>query len=362
MGERSEVSVGCAGLTAGVDLGDRFSQVCVVDALGRVVAEHRLATTAAAFRKHFEAAPRMRVAMEAGTHSPWASRLVAAAGHELVVANPRRVRSISTSVKKSDRVDAEQLARLARSDVKLLAPIRHRDAAAQQDLCVIHSRDLLVRSRQGLAQHVRCTLKSFGIRTSKHSMPSFAGKIEPLLPKELAPALQPVLAAITELSAKIRAMDRALAEMAETRHPQVAHLTDINGVGTLTALAFVLTLADATRFKRSRDVGAYLGLTPRRRQSGDRDPQLRITKAGDSLMRRLLVGSAHYVLGPFGKDCDLRDFGMRLVAHGGKCAKKRAVVAVARKLAALLHRLWVTGEVYDPERTRRRQTTARCVA
>lgn len=137
------------------------------------------------------------------------------------------------------------------------------------------------------------------------------------------------------------------------KHTRASALTQVNGVGTLTALTFVLTIGEPERFQRSRTVGAYFGLRPRQRESGDHEPQLHITKAGPPLMRRLLVNCAQYILGPLGQGCDLRRFGLALAARGGKSAKKRAVVAVARKLAVLLHRLWVTGEVYEPLRNAR---------
>ena len=123
----------------------------------------------------------------------------------------------------------------------------------------------------------------------------------------------------------------------------------MTGIGPVTSLAYVLTLETPLRFARSRDVGPYLGLVPAG-DSGDSQPQLGISKAGDRMLRKLLVGSAHYILGPFGPDCDLRRFGMKLCERGGKNAKKRATVAVARKLAVLLHRLWISGEVYEPLR------------
>jgi len=112
----------------------------------------------------------------------------------------------------------------------------------------------------------------------------------------------------------------------------------------------MLVLGDQERFKKSRDVGPYLGLTPRKDDSGEYQPELRITKAGDGFMRRLLVCSAHYILGPFGPDTDLRHHGEKIAQTGKQKAKKRAVIAVARKLAVLLHRLWITGEEYEPLR------------
>ena len=351
-----------SGGTAGLDLGDRFSQICLLDSDGAVVLSQRVASTHEGLQRFFGGRSRLRIALESGTHSPWVSRLLAKLGHETIVGNPRRIRSITCNPRKSDRFDAEQLARLARSDPKLLSPITHRGEVEQRHLALLHSRDQLVRTRTALAQHVRCTLKSFGLRLPRHSMESFARQAAAHVPGGLSPALTPVLELCTHLTEQIRAMEREIERLAAEHYQVTRLLREIVGVGPLTALCFVLVIADASRFRRSRDVPAYLGLVPRRHQSGERDPQLRITKTGDELLRRLLVGAAHYILGPFGKDCDLRAFGLRLAARGGKAAKKRAVVAVARKLAVLMHRLWVSGEVYDPLRSRKRTAASAPIA
>jgi transposase len=161
---------------------------------------------------------------------------------------------------------------------------------------------------------------------------------------------------IGSLTQRIRDYERRLETICQERYPETELLRQVEGIGPLTALTFVLTLEDPYRFEKSRCVGAYLGLVPASDQSGDRDPQKRITKEGDEMLRRLLVGSAHYITGPFGSDSDLRRHGEKIASRGGKNAKKRAAVAVARKLAVLLHRLWVSGEVYDPlYNTHRRQ-------
>ena len=139
-------------------------------------------------------------------------------------------------------------------------------------------------------------------------------------------------------------------KIARESYPQVALLKQVKGVGTQIALTYVLTLDDPHRFLKSRDVGCFLGLKPGRRDSGQSQPQMHISKEGDSLLRTLMVQGAHYILGPFGEDCDLRRWGLKLAERGGKNAKKRAIVAVARKLAVLLHKLWVSGEVYEPLR------------
>jgi transposase len=250
--------------------------------------------------------------------------------------------------RKGDRADAEILARIARLDPDLLFPIHHRSPQAQADLAIIRSRDALVRSRTLLINHVRGTVKSFGSRLPSCSADSFSKRVTASIPEPLRPALLPLLETIAALTQQIRACDRQIETLCETQYPETRSLQQISGVGPLTALAFVLTLEDPSRFSKNRHLGPALGLVPRRDQSGDRDPQLPITKTGNAFLRRLLVGSAHYVLGPFGPDCDLRRWGLRLAERGGKNAKKRAVVAVARKLAILLHHLWKTGEIYDP--------------
>jgi transposase len=286
--------------------------------------------------------------MEVGTHSRWASNLLQRLGHEVLVANARKLRVIYTNPRKTDHADAETLARLARMDPHLLSPIHHRSPQAQADLAVLRSRDAQVRCRTLLINHVRSVVKSSGSRFPSCSAASFPKKVTASIPEPLRPALLPLLETITGLTQQIQAYDRQIETLCESQYPDTRSLRQVPGVGALTALAFVLTLEDPTRFAKSREVGPALGLVPRRDQSGDRDPQLPIAKTGNEFLRRLLVGSAHYVLGPFGPDCDLRRWGLQLAERGGKNAKKRAVVAVARKLAVLLHRLWKTGEIYEP--------------
>jgi transposase len=334
--------------TVGLDLGDDFSQLCFVNGEGEILEESRIRTKREAFTKKFKNLPRMRIALEAGTHSPWVSRLLKEWGHHVLVANPRKLRLIYQNDKKSDRVDAEYLARVARVDERLLAPIEHRGAAAQADLAIIRARDELIPTRTQLINHVRGAVKAVGERLPSCSSHSFYKQIHDQIPQALKPALMPLVITIEHVSEMIDQYDRTLASLAQKKYPETSRLEQVQGVGPLTAVAYLLTLEDPHRFSSSRSVGSFFGLRPKQSDSGQQEPQLRITKAGDEYMRRLLVQAAHYILGPFGMDSDLRRWGLALAQRGGKNAKKRAVVAVARKLAVLLHRLWITGDTYVP--------------
>ena len=344
-------------VTAGLDLGDKYSYLCLVDTDGgKVIEEGRVRTTPEALRRRFASERPMRVAIEAGTHSPWASRVLEECGHKVLVANARKLRLIYANKQKTDEVDAENLARLARLDPKLLYPLKHRGEDSQAHMAIIRSREALVGCRTQLVNHVRGAVKSFGGRLPKCPARSFHKKAAEHIPEALMPALGPILETIASLTERIHEYERQLETICQEHYPETELLRQVEGIGTLTALTFVLTLEDPHRFEKSRSVGAYLGLVPARNQSGDRDPQRRISKEGDEMLRRLLVGSAHYILGPFGSDSDLRRHGEKITSRGGKNSKKRAVVAVARKLAVLLHSLWVSGEVYDPlYNTHRRQ-------
>jgi len=344
-------------MTAGLDLGDKHSYLCLIDQhSGEVVEEGRLRTTPEAFKRRFASERPMRIAIEAGTHSPWASRVLEQCGHEILVANSRKLRLIYANKRKTDEVDAENLARLARVDPKLLYPLKHRGEESQAHMALIRSRQALVSARTQLVNHARGTVKSFGARLPKCPARSFHKRAQEHIPEAPLPALEPVLEQIGSLTERIRDYEKRLMEISEEHYPETGLLRQVEGVGPLTALTFVLTLEDPYRFEKSRSVGAYLGLVPASDRSGDRDPQKRISKEGDEMLRKLLVSGAHYVLGPFGSDSDLRRHGEKIASRGGKNAKKRAVVATARKLSVLLHSLWMSGEVYEPLRNAHRSS------
>jgi transposase len=323
----------------------------VLDRDGVVAAEGVLSTKDTALRMQFEGKPRLRIALEAGTHSPWVSRLLTALGHEVLVANPRKVRLISENDAKRDRADARLLARLAQVGPALLSPIHHRSAKVQTDLALVRAREVAVQTRTKIVNAVRGIVKSTGQRLPASTTLTFARKARLECPEVLRPALLPLLRLVENLTDEIQEYDRLITEKAAREYPATKAIQSMHGVGALTALTFILVLNnDPTRFRRSRDVGCYVGLRPKQRQSGMSSPQLGITKAGDPLIRRLATQSAQYILGPFGQDSALRRWGLGLAGRGGKNAKKRAIVAVARKVVILMHRLWITQEMYDPMR------------
>jgi len=347
-------------ITIGLDLGDKSSRYCVLDNDGAMVLERTVGSTKKALTQVFGRMRRCRIAMEVGTHSPWVSRLLGGFGHEVIVANPRQLKLISSSSRKSDRVDAQMLARLVRIDPELLRPIRHRSAEAQADLLVIRVREALVKTRTGLVNTARGLAKAAGERLPKCDADQLGVERMESLPAWLRERLRPLLEEIESLTKKIKESDVEIEQIGRTKYPETALLKQVWGVGTLIALTFVLTIEDKDRFEKSRDVGCYVGLRPKRSESGERQPQLGITKEGDVYLRKLLVQGAHGVLRRNGPDTDLKRWGLRL-AGTSKNAKKRAIVAVARKLAVLLHRLWVTAEVYEPLRNselRERQQAA----
>jgi transposase len=344
-------------LIIGLDLGDRSSAYCVLNEAGEIVLEHKLATTPEAMKQVFGSLPRCRIAMETGTHSPWVSRLLTALGHEVIVGHAQKVRLITKSRKKDDRLDARTLARLARIDPQLLSPVKHRSAQAQLHLTEIRARAVLVSARTALVNAARGLVKSYGERLRKCDTQQFLRETSGLS-TGLREALEPLLREVESLNERIQEYDRRIAKMAKQTYPETALLKQVKGVGDLIATTYVLTIEDPHRFRKSRDAGCFVGLQPGRRNSGESEPQMRISKEGDEYLRTLLVQGAHYILGPFGKDSDLRRWGQKLSARGGKNAKKRAVVAVARKLAVLLHRLWVSGEAYEPLRNSQKAMSA----
>ena len=351
-------------LVIGIDLGDRSSNYCVrVRSSQEVLVEGKIATTPQAVAEWFQRLQRQRVTMETGTHARWVAELLRLMRHEAVVGNARKLKLITENDQKSDQVDARLLSKLGCVEVGWLHPVYQRSGETHRDLMRVRAREALVETRTGLINHVRGAVKSYGCRISECSAEQFHMVAGKELPESLRGVLSNVLEAVEELSEQIHRYDCEVKELCARKYPQTKWLLQIQGVGPITALTFVLTIEDAERFEDSRDVGAYLGLVAKRRQSGKRDPQLGITKAGDEMLRKLLVNCAHYILGR-GPDTDLRRWGLHLLAAGQQAgknqrdARKRAAAALARKLAVLLHRLWVNEWEYEPLRNQAVATAA----
>ena len=345
-------------ISIGLDLGDKTSHIFALGADGEVLRDAAVRMTRQALEKELKrfAIGGVRVVIEAGSQSAWVSELIERCGHEAVVANPRAaVLYKKTKKRKNDRKDAETLAHWGLTDMVFLSPIQHRGLEGQADLSVLRSRDVTVRSRTELINHVRSTVKVFGERLRKCNTESFHRKVREEIPATLRRSLYPLLELVGKLTETIKEYDKQVEELSKKRYPETELLRRIPGVGPITAVTFILTLEDARRFRKSRQVGAYLGLVPALYESGASSPQLRITKEGNEYLRRMLVQSSHYILGPFGPDCDLKRHGDKIAERGGKNAKKRAVIAVARKLSALMHLLWKTGQLYEPLYTAERR-------
>ena len=337
-----------AGMTIGIDLGDKVSRYAMLNEDGELVEEGSFRNVVASIEEQFgEGTAPARIALEVGTQSAWIERELRRLGHEVIVANARELAWITASDKKNDRSDAAKLAHLAWADPRLLQAVNHRSAEQQAELNVIRARDGMVRARTAMVNTARSIAKGFGLRLPKSITAVFGVRALSMIPDLLKPALAGLLFQIDQLTKSVKTYDSQVAEMVAQRE-DLRPVCSIPGVGPLTALTFALTLGSAERFNKSRDVGAFLGMRPKQSQSGNRDPQLAITKAGDKYLRKLAVQCGHHILGPKGRNSALRQWGLKIAASGGKNGKKRAIVAVARKLVVLMHRLWRTGEAFQP--------------
>ena len=337
----------------GIDLAVRTAQICVLEDTGDVVDELSVRATKPGLTRALKGRARALVVLEAGGTSAWVSRLVEELGHEALVVNPRRVRLIADSSLKTDRVDAETLARLARADLNLLRPVQHRSEASQRHRVLLRVRLTLVEQRKVLINVARGTMRSFGHVFGTCGAENFVRRVEKsALPADLRMLIEPLLATLSHLDAQVEELERTLETLAAD-YEIVKQLREIDGVGLLVSLSFVLCVDDPTRFARARDVGPFLGLRPRLWASGETTRQGRITKEGDAEMRRLLVQSAHVLLHTCKKDSELRRWGLRLKERSGT---KVAVVGVARKLAVLMLHLWQTGAPYERFHLQRDET------
>ena len=331
----------------GMDLGDKNHVAIIFDDQGNESRPKRISNTRSAIEKLLTTYPGSTLVMEAGTHSPWISRVVAEHGGVAHVGQPRKLRAIWDTDDKSDERDARMLGKLYRFDPTMIPEVHHRGIDAQSDLAVIKARKVLMESRQKLINHVRSMVKSFGERLTSCGAASFAAKTWEEVPEALQPALKGVYTSIETLSEQINESEATIHRLC-LKYPETELMRQIPGVGPLTALSFALVVEDPGRFRKSRQVGPFLGLTPKRDQSGESDKQLRITRSGDQALRTLLVNCATYILKDSSPDCDLKRAGLRISERGGPRAKRTAKVAVARKLAVKLHRIWIDNASYEP--------------
>lgn len=327
----------------GIDVHQKSSQVTVVDDEGEMLERASIPTTRAALERWFGNRPPMRILLEASGSSPWVVRVLRELGHEVGVVDPRRIRLIAESTLKTDRIDADTLAELARLKLRLRTLVWQRGEATQRQRAHLRVRRALVEARARFIVTVRGLVRSFGGRIASCRADRFAARCgATALPPGIGDVVAPLLGAIRELDSRIAAMDE-VTELVGASYPVVASFQAIPGVGPVVALAYVLSVEDPTRFRRSRDVPGYIGLRPRLRASSDTVQRGRITKQGDGDVRRLLVQAAHALLRS-SRDTALKRWAEGLIPRIGK---RKAVVALARKLAVLMHRLWITGEVYE---------------
>ena len=337
----------------GLDISDRSMMACLRSPDGSAAEETTLSTSPAVVAMYLRRLKDLQpvVALETGTHSNWIYDLAKELGFEQVIlADARMLKVIFHSDKKTDRLDAQVLARFAQTCPELLHGIRPRGEQARQDRRLLSARRVSVQVRTKLINHVRGIVKSSGARLADCDTQSFPGLAESL-PENLRQVLAPLFAALTQLTESIADYDKLVKQRC-TGDPVIERLMQVPGVGPTTALAFESAIEDPARFARNRTVASYLGLRPKVDQSGTIEKQLRITKAGDGYVRQLLVQCAHAILSKRTPVSDLKRWGQNIAESGGKRGKRRAAVAVARKLAVLLLTLWKTGSDYEPLRKR----------
>jgi len=337
------------GNTIGMDMGDKSHKAVVIDGGGNEVGREEVPNTREAVGEFLGRHRGATLAIETGTPCRWVAEMARGLGLDAVVANARKVKLITKSSRKNDWNDAAILARLARTDRTLLHPVALRSAGDQRLMRLAKARETLVRCRTAVVNEIRGFCKAEGARLRKCEAEAFA-KLRADLPGEAADVTGPLFEQLAGLDAGIKSYDGILREaLKRIRGADAGRVMQIPGVGVITAAVFLASIGDVKRFGgKPRDAGPFLGLVPRQGQSGDDDPQLRITKEGNAMARRLLVIAANYIMGPFGKDSDLRRHGMRIAERGGKNAKRRAKIAVARRLAVTMLAMLMKGTDYRP--------------
>lgn len=337
--------------TIGMDLGSYPSSYCILDPFSQVLLEGEIRTTRTEVTAFLAAQPASRVVIEASSPSRWIAEASISLGHEVVVGNPREFRLIAECHDKSDRKDSRILAEFGQFRPHLLKPIQLRGVSCQIARATLSARAQLVSTRTALINMVRSYVRCLGESLPSGTAPyAFHRRMRNEVPQALRTAVDPLFDVLETIEASVKALDQEIERLGKEEFPETKLMRQVSGVGPNTSLAFAATIEDPTRFPDSRDVGPYAGLVPKSRKSGKRAPELRISKRGDADLRRLLVNAATYIIGPLGPDSDLKRFAKRLSDRGGQVARGKARIAVARKLAVLLHRLWISGRAYEPLR------------
>jgi len=339
--------------TIGADVSDRTTKICVMTKADggerRIVIETTCATTEAGFEEAFSKFDRSwPVVFETGTHCRWMDRLFRRMGFKTIVGNPRKIPSITKSNTKNDRNDARELARLALADPAMLHPVFLRDEMFQQMLRFHHARNMLISQRTQTINQIRGFAKSMGHRIKCSSTEKFHELCKGDWPRALEECAWPLMGSLKAINLKIKAYDKLIARLAERPEfkSMVERVRAVYGVGIIGSTVFIAAIGGRPdRFGHARDVGAYLGMTPRQDQSGDNDKQLHITHAGADIVRTTLVECAGVVMMSNARDTDLKLKGLRIAMHGGQIARRKAKVAVARGLAVTMLAL-----LKDPER------------
>ena len=330
--------------TIGADVSDRTTKICVMTKADggerRIVVETTCATTKAGFEEAFSKFDRSwPVVFETGTHCRWMDRLFRRMGFKTIVGNPGKIPSITKSNTKNDRNDARELARLAIADPAMLHPVFLRDEVYQQMLRFHHARNVLISQRTQTINQIRGFAKSMGYRIECSSTGRFHEQRKAGWPNELEECTWPLMGVLKAINLKIKAYDKLIARLAERPEfkPMIERVRVVYGVGTIGSTVFVAAIGGRPdRFDRVRDIGPYFGMIPKQDQSGDDDKQLHITHAGPEIVRTALVECAGVVMMEKSKDTDLKLKGLRIAMRGGKIARKKAKVAVARGLAVAM--------------------------
>ena len=330
--------------TIGIDVSDGTSRICMMTKVNgerRVIEEKTVKTSKAGFREYLADKDRsVPIAFETGTHCRWMRDLMAGElGFRVYVANPGKLPTITKSNTKNDRNDARELARLLLADPEMLHPVELRGEAYQTMIRYAKARDAAMGARTKFTNMIRGFAKAMGERIEDCEPEKFVELNRSEWPTELRNIVLPLVKVLKETNAAIRRYEKMMRNLAKRPEfkDKVERVQEVYGVGDIIGSVFVAVIGgDVSKFTKARDVGPLLGFTPKQDQSGTVDKQLHATKAGDKLMRRLLVEGANVVLKRNSRDTDLKLRGLRISLRGGKIAKAKAKIAVARGLAVTM--------------------------